>query len=241
MPKLFLTVPDVGATRLALAAAAVVVAAGCHDESTSPKPQTLASLVVEAGDQQSAPVGTATPQPIIFLAKDQNGNPMQNVDIVLRPSDGSIGADSTVTTTVEGEVAVAWTLGTAAKTDTLIATVPSASSITPLTIVATATPGPAAQLVVVSGNDQTATAGSALGAPLVVQVQDAFGNPVPGATVTFADDMQGTFGAVTLTTDANGDVSDTLTLPASAGTDDITVTIAGPDGPVTATLEEVAT
>jgi len=41
------------------------------------------------------------------------------------------------------------------------------------------------QLVIVSGDAQTASATSPLAAPLVVEVRDQFNNPVPGATVTF--------------------------------------------------------
>src|SRR5690242_6442820 len=42
-----------------------------------------------------------------------------------------------------------------------------------------------ATLSIVSGDDQSATVGEALPAPLVVQLADANGLPVPGATVSF--------------------------------------------------------
>ena len=46
--------------------------------------------------------------------------------------------------------------------------------------------GAASTIQVVDGNEQTGTAGEALSAPIVVEVKDAAGNPVEGATVAFA-------------------------------------------------------
>src|SRR5262249_13563161 len=50
----------------------------------------------------------------------------------------------------------------------------------------TVTPGPPTVLVVSAGDHQTAPAGTRVGTPPAVLVQDAFGNPVPGVAVTFA-------------------------------------------------------
>jgi hypothetical protein len=70
--------------------------------------------------------------------------------------------------------------------------------------------GPPAQLTVVSGNNQSAAANTTVPAPIVVQVQDADGDPVgDGQTVTFSVVGGGgiTIGTATLTTDANGNVT----------------------------------
>ncbi len=51
--------------------------------------------------------------------------------------------------------------------------------------------GAAAQLVLVSGSNQTATVGTAASAPIVVEAVDASGNPVSGTSVTFAATTSG--------------------------------------------------
>ena len=113
---------------------------------------------------------------------------------------------------------VNWTLGTVAGTDTLAAQV---GSLPVLDVLATATPDVPASIVVVTGDDQSGAAGAELPSPMTVKVVDRYGNAVPNVTVTFADDANGTLGATTVTTDAAGMASDTITLGAT-GTDDVT-------------------
>ena len=79
-------------------------------------------------------------------------------------------------------------------------------------------PAPA-KVVAISGGGQTASAGSVLPQPLVVEVQATDNLPVPGATVTFSAVTAG--GAVqnaTVVADANGRASTQLTLGKTAGT-----------------------
>jgi adhesin/invasin len=231
--------PAVRYARLAAAAAGTVFAAACKDNTTNPVGP-VASLAVVQG-AQSAQVGTAGASPVVLVARDQAGHPVTNVSISLATTDGSVGTSSTVTTDQAGEAVISWTLGTVAKLDTLTASVPDAPGVAPVMVVDTAVAGPPAQVQIVSGGNQTGTEGTALATPLVVRVLDSYGNPVPNVAVTFSDDQGGSFAAVTLTTDATGTVTDAFTLPANAGVDDITVTVNGPSGPMTATTEETAT
>ncbi len=86
-----------------------------------------------------------------------------------------------------------------------------------------------------SGTPQTARAGSAFAQPLKAVVQDAFGNPVPGVSVTFtapASGPGGTFpgGALSaaVTTDAGGvATAPTFTANGQAGAYTVTATAAG--------------
>ena len=71
--------------------------------------------------------------------------------------------------------------------------------------------GNPARITVVSGNGQTGSEGSPLPEPLVVQVQDARGVPVPGAAVTFASSSGVSWSANPVLTDANGRASVTVT------------------------------
>ena len=80
------------------------------------------------------------------------------------------------------------------------------------------TAGAASAMVNISGTGQSGLVGAALSAPFVVRVNDAFGNPVPGAAVTWVVTIGGgTVNAPTGTSDAAGLVSTTLTLPTAAG------------------------
>ncbi len=74
-----------------------------------------------------------------------------------------------------------------------------------------------AGLVIISGNAQQGTPGAALPYPLIVEVQDQYGNPLPGIEVTFAitageGKLSGQFTVEHVTTDANGRAQGTLTL-----------------------------
>jgi hypothetical protein len=76
----------------------------------------------------------------------------------------------------------------------------------------------ASDLTIVSGNNQTGTVGQELADPLLVRVQDAFGNPVSGHSVEFEiDQVPGNASGQSLSdestvTDASGEVSTQLTL-----------------------------
>jgi hypothetical protein len=70
--------------------------------------------------------------------------------------------------------------------------------------------GPPAQLVITSGNNQSAAANTTVAAPIVVQVQDADGDAVgAGQVVTFTVVAGGGFttGSATVTTDASGNAT----------------------------------
>ena len=68
--------------------------------------------------------------------------------------------------------------------------------------------GSATGVIIVSGNEQSGVPGTALAQPLVVQVNDASGNPVAGAPVTWVvTGGGGTLDPATSTTDATGRAS----------------------------------
>ena len=80
-----------------------------------------------------------------------------------------------------------------------------------------------AGLVIISGNDQQGTPGAALSNPLIVEVKDQYGNPLPGAQVTFTitageGKLSGQLTVEHVTTDANGRAQRTLTLGPGPGT-----------------------
>lgn len=96
------------------------------------------------------------------------------------------------------------------------------------------------QIVEVSGGKQEASEGSELSQPLVVQVNDAGGNPISGALVSFhGDGLQ--FNPAQTLSDDSGQVSTIVQVGAEAGAYQAVAEIAGRDGKVVAlTLRETA-
>ena len=82
-------------------------------------------------------------------------------------------------------------------------------------------------LIKFSGDDQQSPAGAALTKPLVVMVHDQYGNPLPGAIVTFAVTAGGgSLSATTATTDAEGRAAVTLTLGSDPGRNTVAAKVA---------------
>jgi hypothetical protein len=202
--------------------------------------------VVVDGDGQSATAGSAVGTAPSVRVTDANGNPVAGVSVTFAVASGGGTLDPTapVMTGADGVASVtSWTLGTTAGSNTLTAT---ASGLTgsPLTFTATGTAGAAAQIVVVDGDGQSATAGSAVGTAPSVRVTDANGNPVAGVSVTFAVASGG--GTLDPTapvmTGADGVASVTSwTLGTTAGSNTLTATASGLTGsPLTFTATGTA-
>jgi hypothetical protein len=80
-------------------------------------------------------------------------------------------------------------------------------------------------LALLSGNNQTGTAGQPLSAPLVVKITDANNRPVPNVAVTFAVLVGGgTVAQSTVATDSQGLSSTALTLGPTPGANSATAT-----------------
>ncbi len=83
-------------------------------------------------------------------------------------------------------------------------------------------------LTQVPGGQPQGAAGTALGEPFVVRVLDQYGNPLAGATVTFAVTAGGgTLSVTTAATDAEGRAATTLTLGRQPGTNTVEATVDG--------------
>jgi len=131
-------------------------------------------------------------------------------------------------TDANGEASAgAWTLGQTAGANTLTASV---TGLTPALFTATGTPGSPAGLFIVSGNDQTASAGSPLPEPLVVEARDQFANVVPGLSVAWSASA-GTLNPPTGTTGSDGRAQTTWTLGTTAIDQSATATSASLTSP----------
>ncbi len=146
--------------------------------------QDPASLVKVRGDFQEGIVGQALSEAPSVRVLDSQGHPIPTVTVsfFVTAGGGSVSGEMKACDSA-GEAAVDWTLGTDAGTgQTLTATVGALSA----EFSATALAGPAAALAIQSGNEQTAQTLQSLEHPLVVAVEDQFGNEVSGAVVQWA-------------------------------------------------------
>lgn len=147
---------------------------------------TSGTLSVLGGDQQRAVIRTAPASRPRVLVKTPGsaGVPVAGVEVdwAVTAGDGTLSAASSVTDQA-GVASVIWTLGgtVGANTQGLSATV-STLTDSSASFVASTT-GPPATILIVSGDGQEGIAGALTAQPVVVLVQDAWNNPVAGATV----------------------------------------------------------
>ncbi len=179
-----------------------------------------AQITINAGDGQSATVATAVAVAPSVLVQDVASQPVPDVEVTFAVASGGGSITGAVATTDAGGIATvgSWTLGQASGANTLTATV---AALQPVTFTATGIPDSPQALNIVSGDGQSADAGTALPNPLVVEAVDRYGNGVPGTTVSWTV----SHGSVTPTssqTDAVGQAQTSWTL--GTGTQDQTAT-----------------
>jgi len=164
------------------------------------------SLLKVSGDAQTGAEGAALAAPLAVRVADRAGNPISADSITWTAATGGgslLPAQGPTDST--GHAQAVWTLGPTVGAQS--ATAASAGIAAPVTFTATATlvVGPPATIAANAGNNQTATAGTAVAVPPSVIVKDALGNPVPGVAITFA--VTGGGGSITgpnQTTGTNG-------------------------------------
>jgi len=86
--------------------------------------------------------------------------------------------------------------------------------------------GPASQIAISGGDDQTELVGTTLPTPLTVLVTDSNGKPVSGAKIDWKVSGAGSLSAKSTTTNSSGIASSTLTLSVTSGNNKVIATIA---------------
>jgi len=166
-----------------------------------------AGIKIVSGDGQSAPAGQALGLPLVVQVIDALNRPVegQTVTFAIDAGGGTVDPGSAKTGT-DGRASAAWTLGNGAGQQTLHAQVTGGDAPAALQVsfTATAQTGVGANLVLASGDNQTAAVGSALPDSLVVKVTDAAGNPVAGVPVHWSVGGGGAISPETVNSDANG-------------------------------------
>ncbi len=190
-----------------------------------------ASIGPITGGGQSAQAGQPFATAVSFLVRDAFDNAVPGVSVTFSaPSSGASATfnPATVTSSTTGQVTTNATANTVAGTYDV--TVSIAGITTPVTFPLTNTAGPAASIDTATGSGQTPIAGQPFAAPLGLRVLDAFGNVVPGVTVTFSAPSTGASAALSptsVTTGVNGTATTTAIANGIAGEYHITASIPG--------------
>jgi hypothetical protein len=191
------------------------------------------TLAIEAGNAQSARVGTAVAVSPAVKVTDAAGAPVAGVQVTfsvqsgggsLTDADGSSGQTIVTSTDPDGIASVAaWVLGTAAGSNSLNAHSAGLNG-SPLIFTATGTAGP------VDGAMSTATvpngkAGTST--PISVKARDSYGNPLTtgGALVTVR--ITGANTSTPAVTDSGNGTYAAKYTPKKVGSDLITITVNG--------------
>ncbi len=212
---------------------------GTFTATATPAPASVIST--QGGNGQTAVAGTALPVSPTVLVTDQFGNAIGGVTVTFAVTAGGGGVVNPSQPTGADGIASAgtWTIGPQAGPNRLTATSTGLTG-SPVTFTAAGTVGNAAQLVVVSGNNQTASPGATLPNQPTVRVLDANGNGVPNVAVTFTvtsggGSMDGVGSVTTLTAGPSsallmGSAQVAWTLGPNAGTNTLQATAAGLSG-----------
>ena len=146
-----------------------------------------AEIAVVAGAGQEVPAGSQVPVPPEVLVTDAAGAPLAGITVTFGADRGAVITGAAPVTDQAGRAAVgSWTLGTATGTYALDARLAEAGiKGNPARVEALALAGPVAGIEAVEGDGQESETRLPVPVRPKVQVQDAHGNGVAGATVTF--------------------------------------------------------
>jgi len=167
-----------------------------------------------SGNNQTAASGTTLPQPFIVQVTDAFNNPIPGVPLTWTVVSGTMPLSNL--TAVTGPTGKGSATGYVASNGgtTIILKVTAGSVSATFTVQASVTP---AAIKVVSGDNQSAQINSSFSAPLVVQLQDQFGNPASYAPVFFSTSGTQTVTPASTNAGINGQASTMVSAGPVAG------------------------
>jgi uncharacterized protein (TIGR03437 family) len=176
---------------------------------------TASALAIQTGNNQTGRPGQALTLPLTATVTDGCGVAAQGATVTWAVTQGSASLAQTTTVSNQGgTVANHVTLGNSPGTVTITASLNS-STLATFTETAQAVVG---SLTLVTGSGQSALLNQTFATPLVFQLTDTSGNPVPNLTVNFGiGSGSATLNATQGTTNAKGQVSVTVTAGNTAG------------------------
>jgi hypothetical protein len=187
------------------------------------------TLTVISGNDQTAPINTQLPQPLVVQATDGIGRPIPNssLNFAVLKSDGVLisgsqrGRTLAVHTDLNGNATVRFQVGSRIGVGSNQVAVGAPGFVGQAVFYADSTVGTPSQIFTVSGERQTGLVGAPLPEPMVAIVLDAGANPIPNVPVTFAvKSGGGLIGAQTSlvqNTDSDGKAYAVLTLGPQPG------------------------
>jgi hypothetical protein len=146
-----------------------------------------ASIVLVSGDGQSAIVGTSLASPFVVRVNDALGDPVEGAVVSFEITNAPAAAQAfamsspSVQTGPEGEASSILQVGTRTGLYGVTAAVEGVASS--VIVQASGMVGAPTSITLHSGDQQTAQVGTLIPGAIVVEVQDSFGNPVPGFDV----------------------------------------------------------
>ena len=180
------------------------------------------SVAIRGGDRQSGTVGKALAQPVVVRALDRHGNAVAGASIAVTAAAGR-AADTLITTDSAGLGRIQWTLGQTAGSQRLAVRVAGRDSA--LEATARARAGNPVSMKFITAS---ATTGKSTAKPVVVEVADAYGNPVADRTVTFSP-TGGTLSSARVVTNSSGRASVVWKVAAKAKQPTLVAKLAGTD------------
>jgi len=224
------------------------------DAVTLGVPATVGNI---AGDGQSATVGTQFPIPLGLRVLDGAGNGVPGTQIVFNApnsgasavfsSGGSSGSTLAVLTDANGDASATTTANLVAGDYAVNVQVAGLAAPQIFHLTNAAGPPTIVQIPTDSNGsgDQSTTVGTAFADPLVVEVTDAFGNPVSGTDVSYAvvpapSGAGAALSSADATTDADGRTSIAATANSIAGAYVATAHVAGVASAATFDLANLA-
>jgi hypothetical protein len=191
----------------------------------------VARVEVGSGSGQVAAAGSSVSAPLVVVARDEHGNAVGGAEVRWTVSGGGGTVEPAVSTTAaNGEATTRWRLGGLLGASQRVTA--ATGTLPAVEFLATATLPADARLAIVDGDDQSATVGTALAAPLVVRLTTASGSPLVGGTVQWSVlEGAGSFSASSTATDEQGRAATTWTLGTRSGANRARAT-AGDLGPV---------
>lgn len=186
----------------------------------SVNPANPSQLLVITGPVDSI-AGASIPQ-MTIRAVDAFGNTAtqfsSNITLAIgsNPGSGTLSGTKVVAATSGSANFTGLSINKAGSGYTLVASAAGLSSATSSSFnILAAAPS---TLTIVSGNNQSAIVGNALTNPLVVKVQDSYGNPISGVTVDWSiTSGSGSFSTSSTSSDLSGLATNTFTTSQTAG------------------------
>jgi hypothetical protein len=202
---------------------------GSVTTTATAQPGPAVKLIFWSGAKQTGTVGTTLPKPLVAQARDSHNNGVPGVAVSFSVTAGVLTPTSGVTD-AKGLVSTVYQLPTKSGTYSVKA---SSSGLKTIGFIEYAVAASPASIAVTGGNNQSATAGTTLPQALTVVVRDQYSNPVPNASVTFADNgAGGTFGnANPALTSSTGVATQTYTLPTKPGPYTVSASVSGVASP----------